>query len=60
MSEITLCYNCPKRRAGCHGDCEWFKAYNRAKEKERKHRYDEAIANDSTSSNWCYDKRGIR
>lgn len=59
MNEV-VCKDCQKRHIGCHGGCEWFKAYNRAKEKERKRRHDEAIANDSTSSNWCYDKRGIR
>lgn len=59
MNEI-VCKDCQKRHIGCHGNCEWFKAYNRAKEKERKRRHDEAIANDSASSNWCYDKRGIR
>lgn len=59
MNQV-LCKDCPKRHIGCHGTCEWYLAYNRVREKERKRRHADSIAKDSTSSNWCYDGRGIR
>ena len=41
---ITVCKDCPKRRPGCHGDCEWYKVERKALDKENTRRRNESAA----------------
>lgn len=53
---ITVCKDCPKRRPGCHGDCEWYKVERKALDRENARRRTENTAGYNASSHWNYNK----
>ena len=38
MRKMNCCYNCPKRKAHCHADCEEYKKFSQENAKRRDER----------------------
>lgn len=38
MRKMNCCYNCPKRKAHCHADCEEYKKFSEENAKRRDER----------------------
>ena len=44
MQNMNCCYNCPKRKAPCHADCEVYKKFSEENAKRRDERGNERKA----------------
>lgn len=52
------CYFCNKRYAGCHGECDKYKASLLFKAEIKRKQHNEQIAKGSSGIAWNYDHRG--